>query len=57
MWTGDEVNGTATATVATVGTTARDALLAPEAQATISAATGLDMDVGFVDEHLVRILN
>ena len=48
---GDSVDGPALASVAAVGTAARDELLAPEAHGAGAAVPGLYEDVDFVDEH------
>jgi hypothetical protein len=48
---GNGKNGTALASVATVGAAARNELLAPEAHAAGAAVSGLYEDVDFVDEH------
>ena len=54
MRVGDEIDGAAGAAVAAVGSAARDELLAAEAQRAAAAVAGLDVDVDFVDEHVMR---
>jgi hypothetical protein len=49
---GDDVDGTAKAAVASVRTAARDELLPPETQTAATAVAGGDMDVHLIDEHL-----
>jgi hypothetical protein len=53
MGIGDEVDRSALAAVAAVGTAARNELLAAEADRTATAVSGLDVDVDFVDEHVL----
>src|SRR6187200_1798296 len=48
---GDEIHRTAGAAIATIRSAARDELLAAEAQRPAAAVAGLDVDVGFVNEH------
>ena len=52
MRVGDQEHRAALAAVAAIRPAARDELLAAEAQAAAAAVTGLDVDVGFVDEHV-----
>ena len=52
---GDDEDGPAAAAVAAVRTTARDELLAPEAQAAAAAGARLNVDVYLVNEHLIRV--
>jgi hypothetical protein len=51
MWTGDDVNGTSTATIAAVRTPSRDELLSAKTQTASTTVAGGDVDVDFVDEH------
>ena len=51
---GDEIDGAALAAVTAIGAAARHELLAPEAECPAAAVAGLDVDVDFVDEHVVR---
>ena len=46
----DEIDAAAVAAVAAVRAAARDELLAPKAHAAAAAGTGLDANVGFIDE-------
>jgi hypothetical protein len=48
---GGNVDGTASPAIATVGSSARNELLAAKAQTAVAARTGDDVDVDFVDEH------
>ena len=48
---GDQVDRSAGAAIAAVGTAARDELLAAEAEAAAAAVPRLDVDVDFVNEH------
>ena len=53
---GDSKDGPALASVAAVGTAARDEFLAPEAHGAGAAVAGLYENVDFVDEHSVEHL-
>ena len=49
-----DVDRTTVSAITAIRSAARDELLAAEAQTTVAAGTGDDVDVDFVDEHRAR---